>query len=79
MSNTLETIFGLRHEQVVFCQEPAAGYSAIIAIHNTTLGPAVGGTRETLLEVYALAAQQKITSAKAAGRFAEQRLQVVAQ
>jgi leucine dehydrogenase len=33
------------HEQVVFCNEPAAGYRGIIAIHNTTLGPALGGTR----------------------------------
>jgi leucine dehydrogenase len=29
----------------VFCYEPAAGYKGIIAIHNTTLGPALGGTR----------------------------------
>lgn len=33
------------HEQVVFCNEPAANYRGIIAIHNTTLGPALGGTR----------------------------------
>ncbi len=33
------------HEQVVFCQDNATGLKAIIAIHNTTLGPALGGTR----------------------------------
>lgn len=33
------------HEQVVFCQDRASGLKAIIAIHNTTLGPALGGTR----------------------------------
>ena len=33
------------HEQLVFCQDPHSGLSAIIAIHNTTLGPALGGTR----------------------------------
>ncbi|WP_430790772.1 Leu/Phe/Val dehydrogenase [Virgibacillus flavescens] len=33
------------HEQVVFCNDPASGLQAIIAIHNTTLGPALGGTR----------------------------------
>ncbi|WP_246187645.1 Leu/Phe/Val dehydrogenase [Ornithinibacillus caprae] len=33
------------HEQVVFCNDPATGLQAIIAIHNTTLGPALGGTR----------------------------------
>jgi leucine dehydrogenase len=33
------------HEQVVFCNDNATGLKAIIAIHNTTLGPALGGTR----------------------------------
>jgi len=33
------------HEQVVFCQDNKTGLRAIIAIHNTTLGPALGGTR----------------------------------
>ncbi len=33
------------HEQMVFCNDPATGLKAIIAIHNTTLGPALGGCR----------------------------------
>jgi leucine dehydrogenase len=33
------------HEQVVVCYEPSCGYLGIIAIHDTTLGPALGGTR----------------------------------
>ena len=33
------------HEQVMLCSEPAAYYRAIIAIHSTALGPAVGGAR----------------------------------
>ncbi len=33
------------HEQVVFCSDKNAGLKAIIAIHNTSLGPAIGGTR----------------------------------
>ncbi|WP_072688259.1 Glu/Leu/Phe/Val family dehydrogenase [Rhodococcus marinonascens] len=33
------------HEQVTFFQDPATGLKAIIAIHDTTLGPALGGTR----------------------------------
>ncbi len=33
------------HEQVIFCNDPEAGLRAIIAIHNTTLGPALGGCR----------------------------------
>lgn len=33
------------HEQVVICSEPELGLKAIIAVHNTTLGPSLGGTR----------------------------------
>jgi len=33
------------HEEVVLCTNKDAGLKAIIAIHNTTLGPALGGTR----------------------------------
>ncbi len=33
------------HEQLVFWSEPRFGYRGIIAIHDTTLGPALGGTR----------------------------------
>lgn len=35
----------LEHEQVVICSRPEAGLKAIIAIHDTTLGPSLGGTR----------------------------------
>lgn len=58
-------IFGREsgHEQVVFCQDPASGLKAIIAIYSTALGPALGGTRfypyasedEALADVLALA------------------------
>lgn len=33
------------HEQVVFCQDERSGLRAIVAIHSTTLGPALGGVR----------------------------------
>lgn len=33
------------HENVIVCQERSAGLRAVIAIHDTTLGPAAGGTR----------------------------------
>ena len=33
------------HEQLVFWSEPSIGYRGLIAIHDTTLGPALGGTR----------------------------------
>ena len=33
------------HEQIVFCNDNETGLKAIIAIHNTILGPSLGGTR----------------------------------
>lgn len=33
------------HEQIVFCNDKDTGLKAIISIHNTVLGPALGGTR----------------------------------
>ncbi|WP_105189940.1 MULTISPECIES: Leu/Phe/Val dehydrogenase [unclassified Pseudoalteromonas] len=33
------------HEQVVFCSDKESGLKAIIAVHSTKLGPAVGGCR----------------------------------
>ncbi|MEU6174511.1 Glu/Leu/Phe/Val dehydrogenase dimerization domain-containing protein [Streptantibioticus parmotrematis] len=33
------------HEQVVLCQDRASGLKAVIALHSTALGPALGGTR----------------------------------
>src|SRR5690554_5786663 len=33
------------HEQIVFCHDKDTGLKAIIGIHNTVLGPALGGTR----------------------------------
>ena len=41
----LEEIITLGHEEIVFRQDPASGYRAIIALHSTALGPATGGTR----------------------------------
>ena len=43
------SVFSLRdfadHEQVVFCSDDASGLKAIIAVHNSHLGPALGGCR----------------------------------
>ncbi|WP_025743619.1 Glu/Leu/Phe/Val dehydrogenase dimerization domain-containing protein [Aquimarina pacifica] len=33
------------HEQIVFCHDKDTGLKAIIGVHNTILGPALGGTR----------------------------------
>jgi leucine dehydrogenase len=35
----------LGHEQLLLSHDPSCGYFGIIAIHDTTLGPALGGTR----------------------------------
>lgn len=47
--STKQSVFHLLeesgHEKIVFCQDAAIGLKAIIAIHNTTLGPAIGGVR----------------------------------
>lgn len=43
------SIFGqitkMEHEQLVVCYDEATGLKALVGIHNTTLGPALGGTR----------------------------------
>jgi leucine dehydrogenase len=44
--NTLfDPMLSQGHEQVIFCHDAETGLKAIIAIHNTVLGPALGGTR----------------------------------
>ncbi|MFE7416079.1 Glu/Leu/Phe/Val dehydrogenase [Rhodococcus sp. NPDC057529] len=40
-----DAIPGFPHEQVVFCEDAVTGLRAIIGIHSTVLGPALGGTR----------------------------------
>src|SRR5439155_1943098 len=51
------------HEEVVYFNDSSSGLRAIVAIHSTTLGPSLGGTRfypfasedEALLDVLRLA------------------------
>jgi leucine dehydrogenase len=43
--NLFDTIAEMGHEQLVVCHDKSTGYRGIIAIHDTTLGPALGGTR----------------------------------
>jgi leucine dehydrogenase len=40
-----DTIAEMGHEQLMLCQDTASHYRGIIAVHSTTLGPALGGTR----------------------------------
>ncbi|WP_103516514.1 Glu/Leu/Phe/Val dehydrogenase dimerization domain-containing protein [Streptomyces sp. SM10] len=47
-ADVLRTLFHSEqggHEQVVICQDRASGLKAVIALHSTALGPALGGTR----------------------------------
>jgi leucine dehydrogenase len=44
----LELAREMGHEEVILVQDAAAGLRAVIAIHDTALGPAVGGTRMRL-------------------------------
>ncbi len=61
--NLFEHITGDGYEQVVFCSDDQSGLRAIVAIHSTALGPALGGTRfypydteeEALIDVLRLA------------------------
>ena len=43
--NIFATMKDHDHEQLVYAVEQSCGYRGLIAIHNTTLGPALGGTR----------------------------------
>ena len=43
--DVFESLEKKSHEQVVFSNDPETGLKAIIAIHDTTLGPALGGCR----------------------------------
>ena len=42
---TLENVTEMGHENVLYCYDEETGLKAIIAVHDTTLGPAIGGTR----------------------------------
>lgn len=44
-TNVLNQMSLFNHEQLVFCNDNNVGLKAIIGIHNTVLGPALGGTR----------------------------------
>ena len=61
------------HEQLVVCSEPSVGLRGFIAIHDTTLGPAVGGVRiwshqteaEAIMDVLRLSKAMSYKSAAA--------------
>jgi len=68
-----EKIEEKNHEQVVFCSDKESGLRAIIAIHDTTLGPSLGGCRtwsyrneeEALIDVLRLSRGMTYKSAAA--------------
>lgn len=71
--NVIEYMRQYDFEQLLFCQDRASGLRAIIAIHSTALGPALGGTRmwsyaseeEAVLDVLRLARGMSYKSAMA--------------
>jgi leucine dehydrogenase len=48
MPSPFELLRELGHEELVVCQDREGGLTAVVAIHDTSLGPAVGGTRMRL-------------------------------
>jgi len=40
-----EKTYEMGHQEIIYCSDPSVGLKAIIAIHNTNLGPALGGCR----------------------------------
>ncbi len=44
-SSLFDSMSSMEHEQLVFCADSATGLKALVGIHNTVLGPAMGGTR----------------------------------
>ena len=45
MNPVIGQMANMGHEQILFCNDAETGLKAIIAVHNTVLGPALGGTR----------------------------------
>lgn len=52
------------YEQLLFCQDRVSGLKAIICIHDTTLGPALGGTRMWTYESEEAAIEDALRLAK---------------
>ncbi len=50
--NAMTEMSNYRHEKVLFVNNEKAGLKAIIAVHNTNLGPAIGGCRLFPYESY---------------------------
>ena len=50
--NAMTEMSKFRHEKVLFVNNEKAGLKAIIAVHNTNLGPAIGGCRLWPYESY---------------------------
>jgi leucine dehydrogenase len=44
-SGLFSQMHAMGHEQLLLSHDPSCGYYGIVAIHDTTLGPALGGTR----------------------------------
>jgi leucine dehydrogenase len=43
--NPLQDFYNMGHEKILICQDEKTGLKAIVAVHSTICGPALGGTR----------------------------------
>jgi valine dehydrogenase (NAD+) len=64
-SDTLESLPGSEHEDVVAIRRAQSGLRAIIAVHSTLLGPSLGGARFYPYEDEALALQDVLRLSRA--------------
>jgi hypothetical protein len=62
---TLDALVSSECEEIVFLNEPGSGLRAVLVIHDTSLGPAVGGVRFKRYDLVedALAEARRLASA----------------
>ena len=41
----MQDFYEMGHERILICQDKITGLKAIVAVHSTVCGPALGGTR----------------------------------
>lgn len=65
MSAALKLFAELGHERLILLQDPGVGLKAVISIHDTTLGPAIGGTRMRLYPTFEDAVEDALRLSRA--------------
>ncbi len=65
IKSLFEELEGHEHEQIIYCYDKPTGLKAIIGLHNTVLGPGIGGTRMWLYKSEAEALTDVLRLSKA--------------